>query len=110
MDIELHSPLRGSKVNIWYDFLAKAGLAAQEDAQHDADAGRDQADAERDPEAAQQPDEVFALPEDLKSQIRQSNVCEFLLICVIQNLRSSLNFLRIIKHAQKTTDTYDYDT
>ena len=33
MDIELHSPLRGSKVNIWYDFLAKAGLAAQEDAQ-----------------------------------------------------------------------------
>lgn len=32
MDIELHSPLRGSKVNIWRDFLAKAGLAAQEDA------------------------------------------------------------------------------
>lgn len=33
MDIELHSPLRGAKVNIWYDFLAKAGLAAQDDAQ-----------------------------------------------------------------------------
>lgn len=33
MDIELHNPLRGSKVNIWYDFLAKAGLTAQEDAQ-----------------------------------------------------------------------------
>ena len=33
MDIELHSPLRGSKVNIWYDFLTKAGLTAQEDAQ-----------------------------------------------------------------------------
>ena len=33
MDIELHSPLRGAKVNIWCDFLAKAGLAAQGDAQ-----------------------------------------------------------------------------
>jgi [citrate (pro-3S)-lyase] ligase len=33
MDIELHSPLRGSKVNIWCDFLAKAGLAAEGDAQ-----------------------------------------------------------------------------
>ena len=33
MDIELHSSLRGSKVNIWRDFLKKAGLAAQEDAQ-----------------------------------------------------------------------------
>lgn len=28
MDIELHCPLQGSKVNIWSDFLAKAGLAA----------------------------------------------------------------------------------
>ena len=28
MDIELHSPLRGSKVNIWSNFLAKAGLSA----------------------------------------------------------------------------------
>lgn len=34
MDIELHSPLQGSKVKIWSDFLAKAGLAA------DADAGQ----------------------------------------------------------------------
>ena len=33
MDIELHSPLRGSKVNIWSDFLAKVGLAADADAQ-----------------------------------------------------------------------------
>ena len=33
MDIELHSSLRGSKVNIWRDFLKKAGLAVQEDAQ-----------------------------------------------------------------------------
>lgn len=32
MDIELHSPLRGSKVNIWSDFLAKAGLTADTDA------------------------------------------------------------------------------
>ena len=32
MDIELHSPLRGSKVNIWRDFLAKAGLTADTDA------------------------------------------------------------------------------
>ena len=32
MDIELHSPLLGSKVNIWSDFLAKAGLAADNDA------------------------------------------------------------------------------
>lgn len=31
MDIELHSPLRGSKVNIWSDFLAKAGLTADTD-------------------------------------------------------------------------------
>lgn len=30
MDLELHSPLRGSKVNIWQDFLSKAGLAAGE--------------------------------------------------------------------------------
>ena len=34
MDIELCSPLQGSKVKIWSDFLAKAGLAA------DADAGQ----------------------------------------------------------------------
>ena len=27
MDIELHTPLRGSKVNIWSDFLQKAGLS-----------------------------------------------------------------------------------
>ena len=33
MDIELHSPLRGSKVNIWSDFLATVGLAADADAQ-----------------------------------------------------------------------------
>ncbi len=33
MDIELHSPLQGSKVNIWRDFLVKAGLAADADAQ-----------------------------------------------------------------------------
>ena len=32
MDIELHSPLRGAKVNIWRDFLAKANLDAQDDA------------------------------------------------------------------------------
>lgn len=32
MDIELHCPLLGSKVNIWSDFLAKAGLAADSDA------------------------------------------------------------------------------
>lgn len=32
MDIELHSPLQGSKVKIWSDFLAKAGLAADADA------------------------------------------------------------------------------
>ncbi len=32
MDIELYSPLQGSKVNIWSDFLAKAGLAADTDA------------------------------------------------------------------------------
>ncbi len=31
MDIELHCPLQGSKVNIWSDFLAKAGLAANAD-------------------------------------------------------------------------------
>jgi len=31
MDIELHSPLRDSKINIWSDFLAKAGLAAEAD-------------------------------------------------------------------------------
>ena len=33
MDIELHSPLRGAKVNIWSDFLAKAGLVADSDAE-----------------------------------------------------------------------------
>lgn len=33
MDIEMHSPLRGSKVNIWSDFLAKAGLVADSDAE-----------------------------------------------------------------------------
>lgn len=33
MDIELHSPLRGTKVNIWSEFLARVGLTAQEDAQ-----------------------------------------------------------------------------
>lgn len=33
MDIELHCPLQGSKVNIWGDFLAKAGLAADSDAE-----------------------------------------------------------------------------
>ena len=33
MDIELHCPLQGSKVNIWSDFLAKAGLAADSDAE-----------------------------------------------------------------------------
>ena len=32
MDIELHSPLRGAKVNIWRDFLAKANLDVQDDA------------------------------------------------------------------------------
>ena len=32
MDIELHSPLRGSNVNIWRNFLANAGLAADADA------------------------------------------------------------------------------
>lgn len=32
MDIELHSPLHGSKVNIWSDFLTKAGLRADTDA------------------------------------------------------------------------------
>ena len=32
MDIELHCPLQGSKVNTWSDFLAKAGLAADSDA------------------------------------------------------------------------------
>lgn len=31
MDIELHSPLRGAKVNIWSDFLAKAGLTSDSD-------------------------------------------------------------------------------
>ena len=30
MDIELRTPLQGSKVNIWKDFLANAGLAADE--------------------------------------------------------------------------------
>lgn len=33
MDIEVHCPLQGSKVNIWSDFLAKAGLAADTDAE-----------------------------------------------------------------------------
>ena len=33
MDIELHCPLVGTKRNIWRDFLAKAGLTAQDDAQ-----------------------------------------------------------------------------
>lgn len=33
MDIEVHSPLRGSKQNIWQAFLEKAGLTAQGDAQ-----------------------------------------------------------------------------
>ena len=33
MDIELHSPLRGTKVNIWNSFLAKAGLSPEGDAQ-----------------------------------------------------------------------------
>ena len=33
MDIELRCPLQGSKVNIWRDFLAKAGLAADSDAE-----------------------------------------------------------------------------
>ena len=33
MDIELHSPLRGMKVNIWRDFLQKAGLTADETVQ-----------------------------------------------------------------------------
>lgn len=32
MDIELHSPLRGSKLNIWQGFLAKTGLTAEPDA------------------------------------------------------------------------------
>lgn len=32
MNIELHYPLRGAKVKIWSDFLAKAGLAADADA------------------------------------------------------------------------------
>ena len=32
MDIELHSPLRGAKVNIWRDFLAKANLDVLDDA------------------------------------------------------------------------------
>lgn len=32
MDIELHSPLRGSKLNIWQTFLAKTGLTAEPDA------------------------------------------------------------------------------
>ena len=32
MDIELHCPLQGSKVKIWNDFLAKAGLAADTEA------------------------------------------------------------------------------
>jgi len=32
MDMELHCPLRGAKVNIWRDFLTKAGLAADADA------------------------------------------------------------------------------
>lgn len=32
MDIALHCPLQGSKVNIWSDFLAKAGLTADSDA------------------------------------------------------------------------------
>ena len=33
MDLQLHSPLRGAKVAAWRDFLEKAGLAPQEDAQ-----------------------------------------------------------------------------
>ena len=33
MDIALHCPLQGSKVNIWSDFLAKAGLTADSDAE-----------------------------------------------------------------------------
>ncbi len=33
MDIALHSPLQGSKVNIWSDFLAKTGLTADSDAE-----------------------------------------------------------------------------
>lgn len=33
MEIELHRPLRGSKVNIWRDFLSKAGLTADFDAE-----------------------------------------------------------------------------
>ena len=33
MDMELHNPLRGTKVNIWSDFLKKAGLTADTDAQ-----------------------------------------------------------------------------
>ena len=33
MDMELHNPLRGTKVNIWSDFLKKAGLTADPDAQ-----------------------------------------------------------------------------
>ena len=33
MDIELHCPLQGSKVNTWSNFLAKAGLAADSDAE-----------------------------------------------------------------------------
>ena len=31
MDIELHSPLRGNKVNIWREFLERAGLTADAD-------------------------------------------------------------------------------
>lgn len=33
MDIELHCPLQGSKVNIWKDFLTKADLAADANAE-----------------------------------------------------------------------------
>ncbi len=33
MDVELHCPLQGSKVNTWSDFLAKAGLVADSDAE-----------------------------------------------------------------------------
>lgn len=36
MDIELHSPLKGAKLNIWQEFLSEAGLAAGEPAEQTA--------------------------------------------------------------------------
>jgi len=33
MDIALHCPLQGTKVKIWSDFLARAGLIADSDAE-----------------------------------------------------------------------------